>query len=1242
MTSSVRKLRNNLEEVEEVFDDARTAGPDDSKLLSKVAQSGHILGRLDLALQSYRCSKHKDVNERTVDDLRTELDVTTQELHLAFEDISTGEIQLQLDTSIIADATAATKTSSTRWHSASSTTADSTHERKSSRTSSAWSLVPRDSPSQGSNSDTPSSQAGPSIQRRPSEEKEFYDLASAYLQTTPSNSTIQEPRLSLDWRSPFASPDPLSISIEEASTMILGSGDGLTVNTARSRSGTDSTVFVHAHTSGTIRENGTKSSDPNFTLANREPTSDNPNQLAMPDLDAYRPRTASFPLQLPRRRSAVRLREPDAAVRLHSARSSDSFRHSASRRPSEASHLSPKSATTEFGPRNRSNSGASTISSAKSTQAVEEPGEESQKKASSGHEAQVQSQEIKDETLTSALPSSLDFQDKHGEEDKPSESDDDLLKELDTIIKTALDSPAMQTSPKLIFPRPPFDPDHAQTAENAVENGTRLSPSMPTRQPPPPPPKPRRSNTKSTRVRSSSVYHIVNGTPSDTESSEDELYSTSKPASPSASARPTHLRIPSRDIPQVSIDGSACEEDGDDQKDVVDNKQMSEDVGTDAFAQYAILPQSTYTPPGSKSAQTMEEEGSVSAVTQRSRESSEERGDDREKFSPSLNEVPSKVASPPKVKDEEPAADASAGATPPLPPRPRRLRYRRNTNEQRPTPATTKTSPAAIPQESPTATSEQALQRSPATANEKELVPEAGLEVRPRLEVQTSSFRLNGRVSVDNALNIRSPSVSTQSTGMLREPGRHGRSASTSQVDLAQSTSDQSIPARAGFKMRGWYAPGSDTTSTTDLDTERIQHIVHFWNNSAWDQAEAYLVGYLESLIEQDALARARRVRHLLGVCASLKGQWSLAIPLFLSVMRTPIGDISEIDDGDCAAAYWLGDAYSLLNRRTEALLAYCIAERSTLFHDPAEPALSDYITAEQEAVQLGVSKAEFKIRWAQETWSSNTGSAESILDAKVITTHAAKMLLDNEPRKARRGLRDSSSPLNPNRARSNALFILNKVATLGKFHRIKLTVENFAPDTVWPLLYDPFFAMANVQRGRLLAYECDLLSIFNSNRDARIPRSGTLGLTRMDCFTCTDLAWLITTIRECLKVLEMEFSEVANVEGTWFVARYTFMQNRVATTNYFSIALFKQSLRSGYGVEIAPDGISSARILRSDYDHEKGVHHAESKRVKKLIRESLDTAAKERARINRQQSSSDVIGSAGDTDLAPPLPPRP
>ena len=84
-------------------------------------------------------------------------------------------------------------------------------------------------------------------------------------------------------------------------------------------------------------------------------------------------------------------------------------------------------------------------------------------------------------------------------------------------------------------------------------------------------------------------------------------------------------------------------------------------------------------------------------------------------------------------------------------------------------------------------------------------------------------------------------------------------------------------------------------------------------------------------------------------------------------------------------------------------------------------------------------------------------------------------------------------------------------------------------------------------------------------------------------------------------------------------------MHHRIATTHYYSIALFKHPFRSGFGVDV--DDMSSARLVGLEPDYHNGVHASEPKRVKHLVREYLDQAWKERK----------GVGSA-----APPVPPRP
>lgn len=403
-------------------------------------------------------------------------------------------------------------------------------------------------------------------------------------------------------------------------------------------------------------------------------------------------------------------------------------------------------------------------------------------------------------------------------------------------------------------------------------------------------------------------------------------------------------------------------------------------------------------------------------------------------------------------------------------------------------------------------------------------------------------------------------------------------------------------------------------------ENEQINHVKRLWNDGLWEEAEVHIKDLLGRYVERKELAMARRTRHLLGVIASLKGEWYQALGLFLSVLNAPITEASQLDAGDCAAAYWLGDTYALLNRRAEALLAYSIAERGPMFQDSRWPHLHEVIQVDQEACQIGDGKSDLKLHCHREMQKGGSATESSILDTTLITSGAAKLLLDCAPWKPSQ---DADKEYTPDSSRSRAMALsnlgLNSKAWQER-HRLRIDRTAFVPSGRWPMTFDPFFTTSNVARGRLIAHECDLLQVLSSKPTARTPKTAPLSRDRMICFTCRDLRWLILTLRECLTGLDVEWSEVAN--NTSFLARYAFMEERVATTHFFSLVLYRMSFRSGYGVEICPGGVFSARIIRSEPDLDKGVHVDESKRIRKLVRGHLDAAVRRKEAMNMEDTA--------------------
>jgi hypothetical protein len=177
--------------------------------------------------------------------------------------------------------------------------------------------------------------------------------------------------------------------------------------------------------------------------------------------------------------------------------------------------------------------------------------------------------------------------------------------------------------------------------------------------------------------------------------------------------------------------------------------------------------------------------------------------------------------------------------------------------------------------------------------------------------------------------------------------------------------------------------------------SERIENTCDSWNSRNWLKAESYLTHHL-SMIKGDHKA-ARRMRHLLGVCASYRGQWHRALVLFISVVNTPIQEMRELDRGDRAAFYWLGDTYSLMNRKEEALLAYCLAgARDQSASASNLPQSHRCLLSDQEQLRRTVSKSSFKAIWADASFRSANTSKDGILHCTIVAQPVAQTCLQS------------------------------------------------------------------------------------------------------------------------------------------------------------------------------------------------------------------------------------------------------
>lgn len=407
-----------------------------------------------------------------------------------------------------------------------------------------------------------------------------------------------------------------------------------------------------------------------------------------------------------------------------------------------------------------------------------------------------------------------------------------------------------------------------------------------------------------------------------------------------------------------------------------------------------------------------------------------------------------------------------------------------------------------------------------------------------------------------------------------------------------------------------------DATPPSLIAEHRLHAIVHAWNRRAWDQAELLLQEHLRYCVESPDRMTVARVRHLLAVCASLKGDWEEAIRRFMENLGKPIKNTKDLDTGVCASAYWLGDLYAMHNRRAEALLAYCIAGYGgeSYIAPGAASTPSEVVNMDQVTVRLDVSKAEFKKRWlsinARRNWPRDTSS---ILNPSIVRPEVVEACLDHSAENSTtQGIQYSGcrgSRLLGDRGPSLSMALQQRA--------LMITWESFQTSSPWPLPYDPLFSIENVRIGRLIAYDCDMLAVLTTSSQTRLP----CVLSLRKAFY-NDISWLVTTLRSCLTILNIGHSEVVNFKGAWFMCHYHSVSRQVASTNYFSIAVVRNALRRDcFGINICSENaICSSRLARTDPQYvlasvgrcnqgNSGVHLNEIKRIRKIIGEQLDLA---------------------------------
>jgi hypothetical protein len=376
----------------------------------------------------------------------------------------------------------------------------------------------------------------------------------------------------------------------------------------------------------------------------------------------------------------------------------------------------------------------------------------------------------------------------------------------------------------------------------------------------------------------------------------------------------------------------------------------------------------------------------------------------------------------------------------------------------------------------------------------------------------------------------------------------------------------------------------------------RMDHICGSWNNRYYSKAESYLTRHL-TMVQHDHEI-ARKVCHLLGVCASYRGHWQRALLCFISVINKPVREPNQLDSGDKAAFYWLGDTYAILNRNEEALLAYCLAgpcdaSASASFSPSSGRCLRVY----QERLRQTVSKSSFRDVWADASFHSGPAPRGSIVHCTVVTHPAAQMSLQSHGLTSSQCNLHSTNKNSPEQSHDHM-----PVSDL-----LLIAPSHLESTSCWPMPHDPTFNFQGVLEGSLIAKHIDIMNAVLHNPES-------LYFSR--CFSpnlstshCVDLRRLITAARESLQTLAMRWHEIVSRNGVFFLVQYDSVDGHIATMDYFRIEVTRFSLRNGFGLNFCSENTNRARRT-STYYHSNGILDGATKReLKRCLRAAIETA---------------------------------
>ncbi|KAF2816186.1 uncharacterized protein BDZ99DRAFT_471447 [Mytilinidion resinicola] len=383
------------------------------------------------------------------------------------------------------------------------------------------------------------------------------------------------------------------------------------------------------------------------------------------------------------------------------------------------------------------------------------------------------------------------------------------------------------------------------------------------------------------------------------------------------------------------------------------------------------------------------------------------------------------------------------------------------------------------------------------------------------------------------------------------------------------SPSPSQSPARPPIAPPPAYDQLQSTPSSTDSNLIwTAQLIVTSWNDCEYVTAGKHLEDQLaavrrgESIMMQHQIAQptARLLMHLIGVSASFSGNFLKAKSYFEATMRGPYTNGANMDDGDIAAARWLGDTCLHLNEPENAGLAWAMALDGLLVRYGITRHITRRVLEECRILDL---------RLKGLTNLANSFSRFNFDSSNVFktTSHMDKSRLVSFALDRIREIHGSPGPYNSSYQNSAGINRTFRPRLDWKV-REGFLIQPLISQSSWPLQYDPFFSPFDAI-ALLCRISANTISLDGTSQQSfaynTIPTVGLGGSKHLDYVTRRDPQWLVSAMMDGLKAYGIEAKE----KGNMVFCRISQVRFKYAFFEAIGIRVKKLPLRSVYGIKV-------------------------------------------------------------------------